>query len=273
MQMPELPDIVILTRSMNQALSNRTIIKSKVHQPKVLNCSVQTFRRAVKGRKFNVFQQRGKWVLTELDNDYILAFNLGMGGEIRLHKSEEVYDPKRERVVFFLDNRDQVWIHFWWFGYVHLIKPGELLLHPQLGNIGPDPLNVEFTVERLTTMLDKKRGRIKSYLLNQRFIAGIGNVYIQDILWYARLHPDRKANTITTEDVSRLHQAIRHVLEEGIRWGGGPGEQDIYGNKGTYADHFQVGYRTGKSCPVCKTTVEELRVGNTMSYICPYCQI
>ena len=272
MQMPELPDIVILARSMIKALSNRTITNSKVHQPKVLNCTVQAFHRAVKGRRFNGFQQRGKWVLAELDNNGILAFNLGMGGEIRLHKSEEVYDPKRERVVFFLDNGDQVWIHFWWFGHVHLIKSGELSFHPQLGNLGPEPLNDEFTVERLATMLAGKRGRIKGYLLDQKFIAGIGNVYVQDILWHARMHPERKANTLTAENVTQLHQAIRHVFQEGIRWGGGPGEQDIYGNKGTYADHLQVGYRTGKPCPVCKTAVEELRVGNTMSYICPQCQ-
>jgi formamidopyrimidine-DNA glycosylase len=110
------------------------------------------------------------------------------------------------------------------------------------------------------------------YPLDQSFLAGIGNVYIQDILWHARLHPLRPANTLGPADVERLHRAIYLVLEEGIRWGGGPGEQDVWGHPGHYHEHLQVGYRTGKPCPECGTPVEELRVGSTTSYICPRCQ-
>jgi formamidopyrimidine-DNA glycosylase len=108
--------------------------------------------------------------------------------------------------------------------------------------------------------------------LDQSFIAGIGNVYIQDILWYARLHPLRAANTLDQADIKRLHDAIQRVLAEGIRWGGGPREYDVWGNEGHYAEHLQVGYQTGKPCPACGTIIEELRVGSTTSYICPCCQ-
>jgi formamidopyrimidine-DNA glycosylase len=121
-------------------------------------------------------------------------------------------------------------------------------------------------------MLHGRRGTLKKYLLDQAFIAGIGNVYVQDILWRARLHPLRPANTLGEEEVARLHAAIRETLEEGIRWGGGPGEKDVWGHEGRYHEHLQVGYRTGQPCPACGATVEELRAGSTTSYICPQCQ-
>ena len=273
--MPELPDIVILARSMNEALTDRTINDAKVNQPKVLNRSVQAFRRAVIDRTFLGFQQRGKWILATLTNDWILAFNLGMGGEIRLHSFSEVPDRKHERVVFTIDNGKQIWVHFWWFGHVHVVPPSKLKEHPQLGTLGIEPLSEEFTVEKLASMLNGRRGRIKSYLLDQRFIAGIGNVYVQDILWYARLHPNRKANTLKPGDVARLHRAIRLVLRTGIKWGPGPGEQDIWGNRGNWKrvkEFPKIGYRTGEKCPKCGEIINELRVGSTTSYICPRCQ-
>ncbi len=271
--MPEYPDIYILARSMNEALAGLVITDAQVNQPKCVNLPPEEFRRAITGRAFRQVGQRGKWALATLDGDLTLALNLGMGGEVRLHGVGETPDPKRERVVFRLSDESQLWVHFWWFGSVHLVPTTQLDTHPQIGKLGPDPMADDFTPQRLADMLRGRRGAIKKYLLDQSFIAGIGNVYVQDILWHARLHPLRPAHTLAAADVERLHAAIRHVLREGIRWGGGPGEQDIWGNKGTYHEHLQVGYRTGKPCPACGTLVEQLRVGSTTSYICPSCQV
>jgi formamidopyrimidine-DNA glycosylase len=270
--MPELPDILVLARSMDQALAGQSIADVTVNQPKCLNRTPDEFRAAVVGRTFRRCWQLGKWVLADLDRDWTLAFNLGMGGEIRLHGSEEAADPERERLTFRLGDGRQLWVHFWWFGSVHLVPLGDLGAHRQLGLLGPEPLADDFTPERLGEMLRGRRGAIKKYLLDQSFVAGIGNVYVQDILWHAFLHPLRPANSLDSAAVRQLHQAIQQVLREGIRWGGGPGEQDVWGRKGTYHEHFQVGYRTGKPCPICGTTVEELRVGSTTSYLCPRCQ-
>jgi formamidopyrimidine-DNA glycosylase len=194
------------------------------------------------------------------------------GGEVCLHRPGETADPKRERVVFHLADGWGLWAHFWWFGHVHLLTPEQLAAHPQISRLGPEPLADDFTPERLAERLCGRRGAIKKYLLDQSFLAGIGNVYIQDILWHAGLHPLRPANTLEAVQVQRLHGAIRHVLQEGIRWGGGPGERDVWGQEGHYAEHLQVGYRTGKPCPSCGTLVEQLRTGSTTSYLCPQCQ-
>ena len=270
--MPELPDLVVLARSLDQVLPGRSIAEVAVHQPKCLNRPEGEFRQAVVGRTFVRARQRGKWALADLDRDWTLALNLGMGGEVRLHGPEEVADPKRERVTFRLADGAQLWAHFWWFGSVHLVPLADCGAHPQLASLGPEPLAVDFTPERLADILRGRRGPIKKYLIDQHVLAGVGNVYAQDILWHARLHPLRPASTLDAADVARLHAAIRHVLAEGIRWGGGPGESDVWGNKGHYHEHFQVGYRTGQPCPECGTVIEELRVGSTTSYICPTCQ-
>lgn len=269
--MPELPDIVILARSMDEVLPGRTITGVTVNQPKCLNRAPAAFRKAVTGRTFARCAQRGKWVLADLDRGWTIAFNLGMGGELRLHGADEAPDPGRERVVFRLDD-GQLWAHFWWFGSVHLVPLGRPEAHPQIAKLGPEPLADDFTAARLAEMLRGKRGAIKKYLLDQSFLAGIGNVYVQDTLWYAGLHPLRAANTLEPADVKRLHAAIRKVLGQGLRWGGGPGEQDVWGNPGHYHEHLRVGYRTGKRCPRCKTIIEQLRTGATTSYICPRCQ-
>lgn len=271
--MPELPDLVVLARSMDEALRAKTVADVTVNQPKCLNLEPDAFRAQTVGRRLEGSRQRGKWALTGLDNGATLAQNLGMGGEIRLHGPDVDPDPERERVVFRFTDGDQLWVHHWWFGHVHLVPPGALDAHPQIGVLGPEPLAEEFTVARLAEMLRGKRGRIKAYLLDQRFLAGIGNVYVQDTLWYARLHPDRKANTLDEADIARLHGAIQRVLNEGIRAGGGPGEKDVYGREGRYyPDHIQIGYKKGQPCPNCGALIEELRVGQTTSFICPQCQ-
>jgi formamidopyrimidine-DNA glycosylase len=271
--MPELPDIYVLAKSMDSALKGKTIVSTQVNQPKCLNMSADRFKELIRGHRIEAVRQRGKWIIATLDSEWILAFNLGMGGEIRLHSANETPDSSRERVIFNLDTGEQVWIHHWWFGNVHLLQSKDVVHHKQLSTLGPEPLDETFTVEKLSERLHGKRGRIKSYLLDQRIIAGIGNVYVQDILWYAKLHPNRNANTLSVDDIKHLHSAIQRVLKQGIRYGGGPGEQDIWGNPGKYSKHLRVGYRTGKPCPICSTPIEELRVGSTTSYICRRCQV
>ncbi len=270
--MPELPDIVVLARSMDQGLRGKQIEGVAVHQPKCLNVSLEELSRTIRGATIGGARQRGKWGLIDLVGGDVLALNLGMGGMVGLHGPGEEPDPKRERVVLRFTEGDHLWIRFWWFGHVHLLPGGDLSGHPRLSSLGPEPLADDFTAERLAELLQGRRGAIKRYLLDQKFIAGIGNVYVQDILWHARLHPLTPAKDLSNEGVIKLYGAIRHVLEEGIRWGGGPREYDIWGTEGRYTEHLQVGYRTGKPCPACRTPVEELRVSNTTSYICPRCQ-
>ncbi|UCE10766.1 MAG: Fpg/Nei family DNA glycosylase, partial [Candidatus Thorarchaeota archaeon] len=118
-----------------------------------------------------------------------------------------------------------------------------------------------------------RRGRIKSFLLDQKNLAGIGNVYIQDILFEARLHPDRKIPTLSEKELEGLYHAIGDVLNRSIRLGGLAYEKDFYGLNGRFgADEFLVGYKTGSPCPECGAEIVKIKTGSTSSYICPECQ-
>ncbi|MFW9849676.1 MAG: Fpg/Nei family DNA glycosylase [Candidatus Thorarchaeota archaeon] len=271
--MPELPDVYILAKSMNEVLVSRPITDVAVNQPKCLNMTPRKFSNRIKDTTFESIYQRGKWIIADMNSKWSIAFNLGMGGEIRIFGKDKEPDSKIHRVVLNLNKGDWLGINHWWFGHVHLVLKKDFSAHPQLSKLGPEPLDTSLTVTKLKSMLEKKRGRIKSYLLDQSFIAGIGNVYVQDILWFARLHPNRQANTLSDSEIEKLHWSIQHVLREGIRYKGGPREQDIWGNEGTYIKHRKIGYRTGEPCPECDSIIEELRIGSTTSYICPKCQV
>jgi formamidopyrimidine-DNA glycosylase len=140
-------------------------------------------------------------------------------------------------------------------------------------SLGLDPLDDgEFTLETFEKMLEvKKRTAIKSVLMDQKNIAGIGNVYIQDVLFAAGLHPLRKTADVTASERAALYGAIRLQLRNALQLGGLAYEKDLYNLPGRFKD-FLVGYREGKPCPVCGTLIQKIRTGSTASFICPHCQ-
>jgi formamidopyrimidine-DNA glycosylase len=131
----------------------------------------------------------------------------------------------------------------------------------------------KFTLGLFKKLLVSKKMGIKSFLLNQKNIAGIGNVYVQDILFKAKLHPNRKVSTLSEKEIGDLYDAILGVLKCSIQSCGLAYEKDFYGREGKFTiNEFLVGYKTGKPCPVCTTPAEKIRTGSTHSYICPKCQ-
>jgi formamidopyrimidine-DNA glycosylase len=142
--------------------------------------------------------------------------------------------------------------------------------HKLTARLGISPIDEEFTLERFKNLLANKKGGIKSFLIDQKNVAGIGNVYIQDILFQARLHPNRKISTLSEKEVTNLYNAIEDVLNRAIQLGGLAYEKDFYGQKGKLTiNEFLVGYKTGKPCPTCNTSIEKIKTGSTSSYICP----
>ena len=121
--------------------------------------------------------------------------------------------------------------------------------------------------------MDSRRGNIKTFLLDQKNIAGIGNVYIQDILFNAKIHPARKITSLTDSEIETLYESIRFVLNESIGLGGLAYEIDFYGNRGRYGkEQFKIAYKSGELCPVCRKLIQKIRTGPTSSFICPNCQ-
>jgi formamidopyrimidine-DNA glycosylase len=190
-----------------------------------------------------------------------------MGGEILLTSRDHL--PEKYRIIFDLADGAALVVNFWWFGYVHYVK--KLADHPMMSQLGPDFMSL--SPDEFQSLLRGRRGGIKSFLLNQKRIAGIGNVYGQDPLFRAGIHPLRRINTLTDDEIETLYRAVRETLQVSIDGGGSQWEQNLYGEHGGWDDKFfLVAYREGKPCPMCGTAVEKIKTGSTHTHICPICQ-
>lgn len=269
--MPELPEIMNLALQMEHELKNKHLIDVEILQDKCLNISADEFKTNILNKKILAVQPNGKWIFTLLDDDYHMLINLGMGGDIRYLPSDENL-PDKYKFKFIFNDNTVLTIGFWWFGYIHLLKKTELKSHKMTASLGVSPLDGEqFTLDNFLDLLGKKRGNIKNFLTNQNLIAGIGNVYVQDILFKAKLHPQKKINEISAEQKKTLYNVILENLKEAVAQRGIAYERDLYGKPGKIRSCL-VGYRDGKPCPVCNTIIEKIKTGSTHSYVCPQCQ-
>jgi formamidopyrimidine-DNA glycosylase len=266
--MPELPEIESRAREMQQALVGRTISAITVLQPKSLNVDAESFAHALAGAEILAVSARGKWIVTEISQGWFLL-NLGMGGEVLLVTPDTLPD-KRRLVLAFRDGACLA-INFWWVGYAHYLAPNDLAGHEMTARLGPNALEV--TPAALQELVGGRRSRIKSLLLDQSQLAGIGNFYIHDILFLARLHPLRTADTLLPDDVERLHRAIEQGLQPSLDQGGAWYELRLDGHRGGFGqENLLVAYREGQACPACGATIVKLKTGGTSSFICPHCQ-
>ncbi len=266
--MPELPEITLLARQMHAELTGKVIAGVEVLQPKCLNVSADVFGAALTGARLLAVTNRGKWLFLETDRGWLLL-NLGMGGEILLTSRAAL--PEKRRLILDFTDDTCLSINFWWFGYAHYVRPGELADHGMTAGLGPNALDL--SADELAALFRRRKGRVKALLLDQNIMAGIGNAYIHDILFLARLHPLRPAAGLTPEEVDALAGAIRAGLQPSIDKGGAFYEVNLHGERGGFTmDDILVGYREGQPCPVCGASIEKIKTGSTSSFICPRCQ-
>jgi formamidopyrimidine-DNA glycosylase len=267
-QMPELPEILNRAREMKAALTGKTITAVDVLQPKSLNIPADDFLDSLQGAQILDVTYRGKWIFLETSQGWLLL-NLGMGGEILLVTRETL--PEKRRLVFDFDDGASLSINFWWFGYAHYVPPNELGNHAMTAKLGPNA--IDLSAEELRALLEGRRSRVKSFLLDQSRIAGIGNAYVHDILFLAGLHPLRTVNTLSETEINGLWQAIQKGLQPSIGQGGAFYELNIHGERGGFSEEeILIGYQEGQACPVCETEIEKIKTGSTSSFICPRCQ-
>lgn len=266
--MPELPEIASRAREVKRALTGKTIERIEVLQPKCLNVPVRKFKSALVGATLGETTYHGKWLFTETSRGHILI-NLGMGGDLRLVKDGRL--PEKWRVAFHFTDGTALTANFWWFGHVHYAAPGRLDEHRMTAELGPNA--IDLSRDEFRKLVAGRRGSIKSFLLNQKRIAGIGNAYIHDILFLAGLHPLRKIDTLTGDEIDGLWQAIRDGLLPSLRKGGAWYERGLSGRRGRFVyDDILVGYREGKPCPNCGGKIRKVKTGSTSTFVCPKCQ-
>jgi formamidopyrimidine-DNA glycosylase len=268
----ELPEIVILSRQMDESLRGKTIEGVEIANPKCLNMPLNEFKAALIGRTLERVEPRGKWVFIHLDHGLTLLYNTGMGADTIYFRDEAEVPEKYHQKISFSDGTGFT-VRVYWFSYLHLVHTDQLQGHKLVGGMGMSPLDHEFTLIFFRGLLAGRRTGIKSILTNQRIVAGIGNVYIHDPLFLAGIHPLRKGNTLTEAETEKLHGSLKLILGESLEAGGLAYERDFFGVRGSYGKgNYRVAYKEGEPCPACSATIEKIKTGSTSSYICPRCQ-
>ena len=274
--MPELPEVqTIVNNLVASDVINRTIVGVEVFWPKTIgDMKTETFRKKVSGQTIQNIRRRAKYIIFDFAAQWHLLVHLRMSGRLYLTPNSLKHD-KHEHVIFHLnDNSDLRFHDTRKFGRMILTENPESIL----GKLGPEPLSNDFSAEQFKTMLKSRHRQLKPLLLDQTFIAGLGNIYVDEALWEARLHPQRIASSLSTKKVNDLYHAIRKVLQQGIDNQGtslGDGKSNFVSAKrrqGNNAKNLMVFRRTNRECPRCGSMIKRIVVGQRSTHICPRCQ-
>ncbi len=270
--MPELPEVETVIRGLREPLIGRRIEgmwhdwESTIHSPKVAE-----FAARVAGQIIRALERRGKYILILLEQD-TLVIHLKMSGRLYVAAAEERHDADRwVHVRFDLDQGQQLrFSDVRKFGKVFLTNDIDSLL----SHLGPEPLGDAFTLERFREGMRGRKRAIKSLLLDQGFVAGVGNIYADEALFRAGIHPTCRVDLLTEEDSALLHQTIRDALEAGIAHEGASINwyRKPDGNKGESQDHFFVYGRAGLPCKHCDGVINKIRLAQRGTHFCPQCQ-
>ncbi|MBE0448178.1 MAG: DNA-formamidopyrimidine glycosylase, partial [Actinobacteria bacterium] len=237
--MPELPEAETIKRELEQSVISLKIVEVEVPVPRVLRIPPGEFVRRVKGVTITGADRRAKIIILHLSSGEALLFHLMIAGSL-LYTSAGVPRKKTTQVIFALENGYELrYRDLRLFGYIKLLEEGDVLKSSELSHLGPEPLSDKFTPAVLKEMLAKRpRGKIKALLLDQTFIAGIGNIYADEVLFYARVHPARPAGSLTDREIERVYEGMRLILTTAIEKRGSSiaSYVDLYGNKGNYTN-------------------------------------
>ena len=274
--MPELPEVETVVRGLRRSrIVGHDVSDVRIGwQRTIAAVDPETFRHQLVGTCITNIERRAKFIVLSLSSGFSLLIHLRMTGSLRVSASSVPRDPHERVAVVFTDDRELRFRDTRKFGRWYLTR------HPEdiLGKLGPEPLSDAFTAASFIKMLRSHRRMLKPLLLDQRFLAGLGNIYVDEALFAARLHPCRIASTIRPAAARRLHESIRAVLELGVARMGtslGHGAVNFYsvaGRRGRNQDALQVFRRDGEPCPVCGQLIERMIVGQRSTHYCKRCQ-
>jgi formamidopyrimidine-DNA glycosylase len=272
--MPELPEVETVRARLEPALTGRRLERVEIHDPRLVRPHEPAAVAAeLEGERVAAVDRRGKYLIVRFESGRALLIHLRMSGSLR-HSAEGLPEDPHRRAVVRLDNgSDVAYRDVRRFGTWLLLEPGELA--PYLAaRLGDEPLDAVFTAARLGRRLARRRAPIKAVLLDQRTLAGMGNIYVDEALWRARIHPLRPAASIDRNELRRLHRGVRASLEHGIARQGSTLRDYALpdGGRGSMQEEFRVYGRAGEPCDRCGTPIAKTRVAGRGTWFCPTCQ-
>ncbi|MDE1148869.1 MAG: bifunctional DNA-formamidopyrimidine glycosylase/DNA-(apurinic or apyrimidinic site) lyase [Azospirillaceae bacterium] len=252
--MPELPEVETVARGLALKMEGRTLVRVAQHRPNLRTPFPAGFVQRLTGRRVASIGRRAKYVLVRLDDDQTLLIHLGMSGSMVVSRGPAGLPGAHDHVVMETDDGSVVTFNDpRRFGLMDLVAEAELEAHPMLAKLGPEPLGNGFDAGILSSRLAGKMTPIKSALLDQRVVAGLGNIYVCEALFRSNIHPERSAASVAGKDAQRLVPAIRDVLTEAIAAGGSSLRDYVQsdGELGYFQHSFAVYGREGEGCPGC----------------------
>jgi formamidopyrimidine-DNA glycosylase len=272
--MPELPEVETVRRRLEPVLTGRRFERVEISDPRLVRpYEPDEVAAELQGERVASVERRGKYLILRFETDRVLLIHLRMTGSLRHSSAGLDDDPHRRALVRLDDGSDVAYRDVRRFGTWLLLEPGELdaYLAPRLGE---EPLDAPFTAARLGQLLARRRAPVKAALLDQRTLAGMGNIYVDEALWRAKIHPLRPAESLEPNELRRLHRAVRTSLEHGLaRQGSTLRDYKLPdGGSGSMQHEFKVYGRGGEPCDRCGTPIAKIRVAGRGTWFCPTCQ-
>ncbi|MEW5766377.1 MAG: bifunctional DNA-formamidopyrimidine glycosylase/DNA-(apurinic or apyrimidinic site) lyase [bacterium] len=270
--MPELPEVETIVRGLKEKIPGQQINRVKVNLDKVVKGDKKDFGLRLTGLAFQDVRRRGKMIVFHLSEGWSLVVHLKLTGQL-IYTQPEAPVAKHTHIIFELERGNQLrYLDLRQLGFLLLARTDQVDNLPQLTELGTDAL--EISSQDFGKLISSKRGAIKSLLLNQSLLAGVGNLYSDEALHRAQIHPLQPANTLTPSQIEKLYQAIRKILIKAIELKGSSVDNyvDSEGERGAYQAFHQVYDREGKSCFQCGQPVKRIKLGSRSTYFCPNCQ-
>jgi formamidopyrimidine-DNA glycosylase len=268
---PELPEVTVISEDVASLAGGRKVLRAAVLRPDVTNVEPAEFARRLVGLTLRGTGRRGKITLLDF-GEVVGVVHLVISG--RVLRLERWREPDKIHTAV-LEFEDGVVLAFTrlWLGYFDLYKPAEVDKHPLISRLGPDPFSEDFTPEYLKKVFEK-RASVKGLLLHQSVVAGLGNIYVDEVLFAAGVHPARKGHTLSSQEIKAVHAATRDILRRAIDMRGTTFDSyhDAFGETGRFQHQLKVFARAGEPCPVCGAEIVKSRVAGRGTHTCPVCQ-
>ncbi|NLG82512.1 MAG: DNA-formamidopyrimidine glycosylase [Bacilli bacterium] len=270
--MPELPEVETVRNTLKRKVLNKTIVAVDILYDKIIKTDLSLFRKNLLNQTIIDIERKGKYLLFKL-NDYYLISHLRMEGKYSLKKVNDVIDKHTHVVFRFSDDTELRYLDVRKFGTMHLKNIPEVYVGEPLEKLGLEPFDDGFTLEYLKSEFTGNRP-IKNVLLDQEIIAGLGNIYVNEILFLAKLHPETPTNKLTDQNILDIINASKVTLEKAIKLGGTTIRSYTSDDNvtGKFQNELLVHGKVDEPCPVCGTTIIKTRVSGRGTYLCPNCQ-
>ncbi|MCY9806963.1 DNA-formamidopyrimidine glycosylase [Lentilactobacillus senioris] len=272
--MPELPEVETVRRGLTQLVKDSQITSVDVLYPKMINVTPEEFNATLQGQTIEQIDRRGKYLLFRISNGYTIISHLRMEGKYDVEPEGETLG-KHTHIVFHLaDGRELRYNDTRKFGRMNLVKTGTEFEVAGLQTIGPEPTAEDLSLDYMLDIFKRGRRQVKPFLLDQSNIAGLGNIYVDEVLWMSKIHPLQPVNEIPEAQIADLRANIIDEIQRAIAGHGTTvhSYSNAYGEAGSFQNYLQVYGRKGEPCLRCGTTIEKIKVAQRGTSFCPYCQ-